>query len=105
MKCLRENKYVYYINRIIFTVYGFGEFDTIFIYNLHLNVCECRLTFYFNGARRKNIILSIFFETVELMPTLNSYDSLTNISFKKMTNKFLLFALLRCVKIWDDNKI
>lgn len=39
------------------------------------------------------------------MPTLNSYDSLTNISFKKMTNKFLLFALLRCVKIWDDNKI
>lgn len=96
MKCLRENKYVYYINRIIFTVYGFGEFDTIFIYNLHLNVCECRLTFYFNGARRK---------TVELMPTLNSYDSLTNISFKKMTNKFLLFALLRCVKIWDDNKI
>lgn len=50
MKCLWENKYVYYINRIIFIVYGFGEFDMIFIYNLYLNVCECCLMFYFNGV-------------------------------------------------------
>lgn len=63
VKCLRENKYVYIINRNIFTIYGFWLYDTIFIYNLHLNVCEWCLTFYFSGARRKdirNIILSIF---------------------------------------------
>lgn len=42
---------------------------------------------------------------VEFMFILNSYDLLINIFFKKMMNKFLLFVLLRCVKIWDDNKI
>lgn len=38
------------------------------------------------------------------MPKLNSYDSLTHIS-KKKNHEFLPLALIRCIKIWDDNNI
>lgn len=43
------------------------------------------------------------------MPTVNNHDSLTHISKKKNDEKnnstFLLLALIKCMKIRDDNKI
>lgn len=45
------------------------------------------------------------------MPTVNNHDSLTHISKKKKKNDeknnstFLLLALIKCMKIRDDNKI